>query len=91
MVNNKVILKAVSSTLQYTGIKLVNPYPFEIKKEMFSHLFSSFSPCFINQIFTYLCLEDPRLWLPVLKREYKCDKDFESDMRKHYFEKINSI
>ena len=66
-------------------------YPFEIKKEMFSHLFSSFSPCFINQIFTYLCLEDPRLWLPVLKREYKCDKDFESDMRKHYFEKINSI
>lgn len=66
-------------------------YPFEIKKEMFSHLFSSFSPCFINQIFTYLCLEDPRLWLPVLKRKYKCDKDFESDMRKHYFEKINSI
>ncbi len=31
MVNNKVILKAVSSTLQYTGIKLTNPYPFEIK------------------------------------------------------------
>lgn len=65
-------------------------YPFEIKKEMFSHLFSSFSPDFIENIFTYLCLEDPALWMPCLKREYKCDKDFENDMRKHYFAKINS-
>ena len=65
-------------------------YPFEIKKEMFSHLFSSFSPDFIENIFTYLCLEDPALWMPCLKREYKCDKDFENDMRKHYYAKINS-
>ena len=65
-------------------------YPFEVKKEMFSHLFSSFSPSFLKGVFTYLCLEDPRLWLPVLKREYKCDKDFELDMKKHYLEKITS-
>lgn len=66
-------------------------YPFEIRKEMFSHLFSSFSKDFISHIFTYLCLEDPALWLPVLGREYSSDKQFESDMRRSYFEKINSV
>ena len=66
-------------------------YPFEIKKEMFTHLFSTFDPSFIENIFTYLCLEDPRLWLPVLKRQYSCDKDFEMDMKKHYLMKINSV
>ena len=66
-------------------------YPFEIKKEMFTHLFSTFDPGFIENIFTYLCLEDPRLWLPVLKRQYSCDKDFEMDMKKHYLMKINSV
>ena len=65
-------------------------YTFEQKKEMFSHLFSSFSKNFLSGIFTYLCLEDPRLWLPVLGREYKCDRDFESDMREKYLAKITS-
>lgn len=64
-------------------------YPFEIKKEMFSHLFSSFSRSFIRTVFTYLCLEDPQLWLPVLGREYQSDREFESDMKRSYLKKIN--
>lgn len=66
-------------------------YPFEVKKEMFSHLFNSFSDHYLDGVFTYLCLEDPRLWLPVLKREYGSDKEFETDMRKSYLKKITSI
>ena len=66
-------------------------YPFETKLRMFSHFFHSFSEDFRSKVFTYLCLEDPKLWMPVLGREYKCDKDFEMDMKKHYLEKIDSI
>ena len=58
---------------------------------MFSHFFHSFSEDFRSKVFTYLCLEDPKLWMPVLGREYKCDKDFEMDMKKHYQKKIDSI
>ena len=65
-------------------------YPLETKKMMFSHVFKSFSKKFRDQIFFYLCMEDPSLWMPVLEREYACDKDFESDMRKSYFKKLVS-
>lgn len=64
-------------------------YPFKIKKEMFGHFFSSFHKGYLDSIFTYLCLEDPKLWLPVLGRQYNSDKEFELDMKKHYMEKIN--
>ncbi len=64
-------------------------YPFKVRKEMFSHLFSSFSKDFLSDVFTYLCLEDPSLWAPALGREYKSDKDFESDMRRSYFAKVS--
>ena len=64
-------------------------YPLETKKMMFSHVFKSFSKEFRDQIFFYLCMEDPSLWIPVLEREYACDKDFERDMRKSYFYKVN--
>ena len=64
-------------------------YPLETKKMMFSHVFKSFSKEFRDKIFFYLCMEDPSLWMPVLEREYACDKDFESDMRKSYFYKVN--
>ena len=63
-------------------------YPNEIKEEMFSHVYSSFSSNFKDNIFFYLCMEDPSLWPKVLKREYSCDKDFELDMKKAYFSKV---
>ncbi len=64
-------------------------YPLDVKKKMFSHVASSFFKDFRDNIFFYLCMEDPTLWLPVLNREYSCDKDFELDMKRSYFEKVN--
>lgn len=66
-------------------------YPLDIKEKMFSHMFASFSKEFRDQIFFYLCMEDPSLWKPVLNREYACDKDFELDMKENYFRKINKL
>lgn len=68
-------------------------YPIEKKREMFSHVYSSFSDKWHENVFFYLCMEDPSLWLPVLGHEYQCDREFEEDMKKHYFAKIrqNSI
>lgn len=63
-------------------------YPLETKKRMFSHVASSFSDSFREKVFFYLCMEDPSLWLPVLGREYGCDKEFELDMKKNYYRKI---
>lgn len=63
-------------------------YPLETKKKMFSTVFSSFSQKFRDNVFFYLCMEDPSLWLPVLGREYACDKEFEEDMKKHYRAKL---
>ena len=63
-------------------------YPLETKRKMFSLVYNSFSKDFKENIFFYLCMEDPSLWLPVLGREYQCDKDFEMDMKTHYFSKI---
>ena len=65
-------------------------YPLEKKARMFSHVYSSFSEEWHDNVFFYLCMEDPALWPIVLKREYKCDKDFEEDMKRRYFHKVNS-
>ena len=66
-------------------------YPLDIKKKLFSHVYNSFSDRFRNNVFFYLCMEDPSLWLPVLGREYEKDKDFEMDMKDHYEAKIRLI
>lgn len=66
-------------------------YPLDIKRKLFSHVYNSFSDSFHENVFFYLCMEDPSLWLPVLGREYERDRDFEIDMRKHYEEKINML
>ena len=66
-------------------------YPLEVKRKMFSAVYNSFSRKFQEEIFFYLCMEDPSLWLPVLGREYDCDKDFENDMKNHYMAKIRAL
>ncbi len=63
-------------------------YPLEKKEEMFSTLYSYFPQSFKENIFFYLCMEDPTLWMKTLKREYKCDSDFELDMKKAYRTKL---
>lgn len=66
-------------------------YPLPVKEKMFSRVYSSFSERFRSDVFFYLCMEDPSLWKPVLKREYSSDKEFEMDMKKHYFKKIQAL
>lgn len=66
-------------------------YPLEKKEKMFRHIYSSFPKEYKDNVFFYLCMEDPSLWMKCLGREYSCDKDFEMDMKKFYLSKINSI
>ncbi len=66
-------------------------YPLETKKEMFSYLYSLFPVEWKEKVFFYLCMEDPSLWKPCLGREYGCNKEFDSDMKRHYLYKINEV
>lgn len=62
-------------------------YPLEIRKKMYETLFSFFPEDYRRNVFTYLCLEDPSLWLPALGREYGSDREFEEDMKRAYLSK----
>lgn len=62
-------------------------YTYDIKKEMFKHLYDSFKP-WHNKLFFYMCMEDKRLWMDVFGREYQTNEEFEEDMIKSYFTKI---
>ena len=66
-------------------------YPLDIKRRMFSHVYSAFPESIRNGVFFYLCMEDPSLWKPVLGREYSCDREFEADMKKNYLSKRDRL
>lgn len=66
-------------------------YPLEKKEKMFRHIYSSFPKEYKDNVFFYLCMEDPSLWMKCLEREYSCDKEFEMDMKRFYLSKIKSI
>ena len=66
-------------------------YPFEMKKEMFGTLYSYFPQDWKDNVFFYLCMEDPALWEPCLGRSYASNAEFEADMKKHYLDKIRSL
>ena len=63
-------------------------YPLDVKRKMFSTVYRAFPEEFRKNVFFYLCMEDPSLWLPVLGREYSSDREFEADMKRHYLGKI---
>ncbi len=63
-------------------------YPLEKKREMFSTLYSYFPQEYKDNVFFYLCMEDPSLWMDVFGREYRCDRDFEEDMKRAYYSKL---
>lgn len=65
-------------------------YPLEVKQELFTHAYDSFSPEWHEAVFFYMCMEDPRLWLPVFGREYSSNEEFEGDMKRSYMEKIEA-
>lgn len=62
-------------------------YTYEIKKEMFTHLYNCFKP-WQDKVFFYMCMEDKNLWMDVFKREYQTNEEFEEDMINSYFTKI---
>ena len=62
-------------------------YTYDIKKEMFQHMYNSFKQ-WHNDVFFYMCMEDKRLWMDVFNREYLSNEAFETDMINSYFTKI---
>ncbi len=64
-------------------------YPDEIKLEMFSHAWQSFSSEWQEQVFFYLCMENQRLWKPVFGYEYASNDAFEQAMKSSYMQKID--
>jgi spore photoproduct lyase len=62
-------------------------YPDEIKLELFSHAYRSLAS-WHDRVFFYLCMEDQRLWRPVLGFEYPSNQAFEEAMKASYLEKI---
>ena len=63
-------------------------YDLETKKEMFRHVYDCFPQDWKNNVFFYLCMEDPSLWEPCLGRSYACNADFEADMKRAYLGKV---
>ncbi len=65
-------------------------YPFEIKKEIFTKIYKTFTS-WHGKVFFYLCMEDPELWKPVFGKNYAQNTDFEKDMLYNYEKKIIEI
>ena len=90
----------IGSKFKYNGKKWVvinienKMYTFttlDKKEKMFRHIYSSFPKEYRENIFFYLCMEDPSLWMKTLGREYSCDKEFEMDMKRFYLSRIDAI
>jgi len=66
-------------------------YPDEIKRSLFSHVYDSFAESWKNNVFFYLCMENRRLWKPVLGYEYASNTEFEAAMKQAYQDKIRAL
>ena len=65
-------------------------YPLEVKRKMFSFVYSQFPQTWRDKVFFYLCMEEPSLWMPCLGREYENNAAFEKDMKEHYLRALVS-
>jgi len=65
-------------------------YPDEIKQEMFSAAVGGLAP-WRDDVYMYMCMEDPALWEPVFGRAYRDNAEFEEDMLYTYQKKISEI
>lgn len=63
-------------------------YPLPIKQELFSYVYRCFSDEWRQQVYFYLCMEDPALWLPVFGHSYEDNNAFEADMLAVYMDRI---
>ncbi len=66
-------------------------YPYDVKSELFSFLYSCFSDEWKESIFFYLCMEDLALWKDVFGFEYSSNVEFEEDMKNSYYKKLKAI
>ena len=66
-------------------------YPDEIKRSLFSHVYDSFAESWKSNVFFYLCMENHRLWKPVLGYEYASNSEFEAAMKQAYQDKIRAL
>ena len=66
-------------------------YPDEIKRVLFLHVYNRFPDRWKTDVFFYLCMENRRLWKPVLGYEYASNTEFEAAMKKAYQDKIRSL
>ncbi|MCQ2398285.1 MAG: DNA photolyase [Sphaerochaetaceae bacterium] len=65
-------------------------YSDDVKKMMFSYLFSLFPQDWKDRVFFYLCMENRDLWQPCLGRSYESNDEFEKDMKQHYMAKVRT-
>ena len=66
-------------------------YPLAQKEELFSTFFQHFSAEWKQQVFFYLCMEDPSLWEKVFGHHYADNTQFEAAMIESYFQKIDAL
>lgn len=66
-------------------------YPLETKQELFSFAYRQFSQQWRDQVFFYLCMEDPSLWDSVFGYAYEDNEAFETGMKGSYMRKIDLI
>ncbi|OOZ37743.1 SPL family radical SAM protein [Solemya velesiana gill symbiont] len=66
-------------------------YPGEIKLELFSHAYNSFSSQWQKEVFFYLCMENHNIWKPVFGIEYESNEAFEQAMKQSYSGKIERL
>jgi spore photoproduct lyase len=66
-------------------------YPPETKLELFTHAYSSFSQQWRDEVFFYLCMEEPAIWQPVFGYQYRSNDEFELAMKSSYMQKIRKI
>jgi spore photoproduct lyase len=62
-------------------------YPQSIKEEMFRFAYQSLE-AWHEDVFFYLCMENQRLWRPVLGYDYTSNHAFEAAMKQAYLKKI---
>jgi len=65
-------------------------YPDDIKIELFSHAYDRFPAHWRDEVFFYLCMEDPRFWQPVFGFDWDSNDAFERAMKSAYMEKIRT-
>jgi len=77
--------RVLQTPLTQTGGKLAPPT--RIKEELFSKIYRMFKE-WHQDVFFYLCMEEPELWISCLGREYLSNDEFQLDMIKSYVDSM---